>query len=437
MPHQYKELYKNYEWVVPHEFNLADMCCHRWTKSPHQARQIAVYFEDQVSQQTRYSYQDLSSLVNKLANAYLKIGISSGDRILIALEHSPESLIALLACATIGAIAVILPPDLDQDQYTHYIEQTKPKLGLTDEISTETLLSAMQTEHSILQLIATRTDNERIIEWHSLLARQSDECELNPALPDTPLMLMYEDPRSCPKTARVFTHGCLLGYLPGFVCMTNWFHKPRDNVFTFFGWNTYEGLLHAVLPCLYFGRSVIGCPPGRTVPRLFSLLEFYCITHVHATAEDLNKLKNYHDGLYEFALSLRCIYMPYDEVTHSLAQWIEHRFNLIVNRYLSSMTFPPVIVSSTDHWTTSDGYIGRVTPGFEIALMNNQQQAIQAPHQSGKLHVKQLTPCGQHAPGVMRYIFENERFSTFITQHNLVPSQMSLSCDDNGCFTSV
>jgi len=55
-------------------------------------------------QPDRYTYSELLSEVNKLANALRAQGVSKGDRVGIFMAHVPENCIAMLACARIGAV---------------------------------------------------------------------------------------------------------------------------------------------------------------------------------------------------------------------------------------------------------------------------------------------------------------------------------------------
>ncbi|WP_258404646.1 hypothetical protein [Oligella urethralis] len=51
------------------------------------------------------------------------------------------------------------------------------------------------------------------------------------------------------------------------------------------------------MPALYFGHSIVGCPSGRTIPRLFTLLEHYQVTNILTTAEELERIRDYDETL--------------------------------------------------------------------------------------------------------------------------------------------
>jgi len=64
----------------------------------------AIIFEADDGQVTNVSYQDMHDRVCKMANALRKMGIKSGDRIIIYMAMTIEGVVAMQACARIGAI---------------------------------------------------------------------------------------------------------------------------------------------------------------------------------------------------------------------------------------------------------------------------------------------------------------------------------------------
>jgi acetyl-CoA synthetase len=65
---------------------------------------IAIIFEADDGKVTNVSYQELLDRVCKMANALRKMGIKSGDRVIIYMSMSVEGIVAMQACARIGAI---------------------------------------------------------------------------------------------------------------------------------------------------------------------------------------------------------------------------------------------------------------------------------------------------------------------------------------------
>jgi acetyl-CoA synthetase len=64
----------------------------------------AIIFEADDGTVSNVTYQDLLDRVSKMANALRKMGIQSGDRVIIYMSMSIEGVVAMQACARIGAI---------------------------------------------------------------------------------------------------------------------------------------------------------------------------------------------------------------------------------------------------------------------------------------------------------------------------------------------
>jgi acetyl-coenzyme A synthetase (EC 6.2.1.1) len=66
--------------------------------------QTAILWEGEPGDVRRLSYRELMAEVNRCANALKSLGIGKGDRVVIYLPMVPEAVVAMQACARIGAI---------------------------------------------------------------------------------------------------------------------------------------------------------------------------------------------------------------------------------------------------------------------------------------------------------------------------------------------
>ena len=91
-------------WFADGELNVAANCLDRHlAKRP---EQTAILWEpDDPNDSTRLiSYRELHESVCKFANALKRLGVKKGDRVTIYMPMIPETAIAMLACARIGAV---------------------------------------------------------------------------------------------------------------------------------------------------------------------------------------------------------------------------------------------------------------------------------------------------------------------------------------------
>ena len=95
-------------WFADGELNASVNCLDRHLAT--RGDKIALIFEPDApdGEVQRISYRDLHARVCKLANALRNLGVAKGDRVTIYLPMIPEAVVAMLACARIGAVHMVV-----------------------------------------------------------------------------------------------------------------------------------------------------------------------------------------------------------------------------------------------------------------------------------------------------------------------------------------
>jgi len=91
-----------YKWFEDGELNASYNCLDRNLQNGN-AGKTAIVFEADDGTVTRVSYQDLHAQVCRFANGLKKLGIKKGDRVVIYMPMSVEGVVAMQACARLGA----------------------------------------------------------------------------------------------------------------------------------------------------------------------------------------------------------------------------------------------------------------------------------------------------------------------------------------------
>ena len=90
---------------------------------------LAVIFDSPVTDvKSQLTYAGLQELVAKAAGAFARRGVTKGDRVIIYMPMVPEALIAMLACARIGAIHSVVFGGFASNELAKRIDDAKPKL---------------------------------------------------------------------------------------------------------------------------------------------------------------------------------------------------------------------------------------------------------------------------------------------------------------------
>ena len=91
-----------YAWFADGEMNVSYNCLDRNLTNGN-ANRFALIFEADDGQVTKVTYQDLYHRVCRLANGLKSLGVKKGDRVVIYMPMSVEGVVAMQACARIGA----------------------------------------------------------------------------------------------------------------------------------------------------------------------------------------------------------------------------------------------------------------------------------------------------------------------------------------------
>src|SRR4051794_32483318 len=90
------------KWFVGGRLNVSHNCLDRHVTAGHGDR-VAIHWEGEPGDTRTVTYAELHAEVQRFANALKDLGVAKGDRVNIYLPMVPEAVVAMLACARIGA----------------------------------------------------------------------------------------------------------------------------------------------------------------------------------------------------------------------------------------------------------------------------------------------------------------------------------------------
>ena len=90
------------KWFVGGKLNVAYNCLDRHVEAGLGDR-VAYYFEGEPGDTRTITYKQLTDMVCQAANTLIELGVKTGDRVAIYMPMIPETIVAMLACARIGA----------------------------------------------------------------------------------------------------------------------------------------------------------------------------------------------------------------------------------------------------------------------------------------------------------------------------------------------
>jgi propionyl-CoA synthetase len=90
-----------------------------------------IYISTETGEERTYTYRELHAEVNRCAAMIRSLGVGAGDRVLIYMPMVPEAVIAMLACARIGAIHSVVFGGFASGSLAARIDDARPKLMIT------------------------------------------------------------------------------------------------------------------------------------------------------------------------------------------------------------------------------------------------------------------------------------------------------------------
>ena len=97
----------NAQWFCGGKLNISANCLDRHVKNG-KRNKLALIWKGEKGKEDIYTYRQLYRAVMRFANALKKLGVQKGDRICLYMPLVPEHIIAMLACARIGAVHSIV-----------------------------------------------------------------------------------------------------------------------------------------------------------------------------------------------------------------------------------------------------------------------------------------------------------------------------------------
>ncbi|MFI7482992.1 propionyl-CoA synthetase [Kocuria sp. M1R5S2] len=120
-----------YRWFPDGELNTCHNALDRHVEAGHGDRTALVYDSAVLGMQERYSYERLREEVALFAGALAARGVVRGDRVLLYLPMIPQAVVAMLACARLGAVHSVVFGGFAPKELASRIDDCGPRVVVT------------------------------------------------------------------------------------------------------------------------------------------------------------------------------------------------------------------------------------------------------------------------------------------------------------------
>ncbi|MBM3116177.1 acetate--CoA ligase [Jeongeupia naejangsanensis] len=220
-----------FKWFEDGKLNISYNCIDRHLDA--RGDKTAIIFEADDGKSEHVSYRQLHARVCQFANGLKLLGVTKGDRVVVYMPHTVEAVVAMQACARIGAIHSVVFGGFSAGALRDRIQDAQAKIVITANEgfrggkpvplkATVDEAVAMEGSESIEKVIVLRRlenssaafNDARDVWWHELVEGQPTQCEPEWVDAEHPLFILYTSGSTGkPKGIQHSTGGYLLGAL--------------------------------------------------------------------------------------------------------------------------------------------------------------------------------------------------------------------------------
>lgn len=380
----YEALYDNFRWELPERFNIGTAC------SDQQDAAAPALIEVVDGQTREYDFGELSQGSNRLANGLASLGVERGDRVAVMLPQGYECGLSHLATYKLGAIAVPMTQLFGPEALRYRLGNCHPKVVITDS-STRDVVAEIAGEVGGITVVVTGAETtlpDR--DFDGLIAKASADFAPAETGPDDPALLIYTSGTTGAPKGALHGHRVLLGHLPGFELMFDFFPGPDERLWTPADWAWIGGLLDALLPSWFHGRPVIATPRARFDPQwALDLITEHKVTAAFLPPTALKMMRQ--ADLVVEEIPLRTIMTGGESLGSETFTWGRDHLGVRINEIYGQTEANLLVGNSSKVWDVRPGSMGRPFPGHALAILASDGQ-LAAPEIEGEIVVNADDP---------------------------------------------
>jgi acetyl-CoA synthetase len=228
------------KWFTNAKLNISANCLDRHVNDSRRNK-VALIWRGEEGRERIFTYQKLLSQVARFANGLKKIGVKKGDGVCIYMPLVPEQIIAMLACARIGAVHNVVFGGFGAAALNMRIQDAGAKVVITADISIrrgkaiqlkaivdEAVLNTPTVETVV---VLRRRDppvdlHENELDFYELMAGLPDTCTPEVMDAEDPFFILYTSGSTGKPKGIVHTCG---GYMVGTYYTSKYIFDLKDN----------------------------------------------------------------------------------------------------------------------------------------------------------------------------------------------------------------
>ena len=278
------------KWFIGGQINLSYNCLDRHVQT-WRRNKAAIIWEGEPGDTRTYTYQQLLQEVERFSNCLKGLGIKKGDAVAIYMGMVPETAVAMLACARIGAVHSVIFGGFSANAIVDRVADQKSVAIITQDSAYRrgsqvplkaTVDDAMKNCPTVKNVVVLKRTGADVAmqagrdHWyHELMAKADPHCPAVPLDSEDPLYILYTSGSTGKPKGIVHTTG---GYSVGTYITSKWVFDLKDEDIYWctadVGWVT--GHSYIVYGPLQNGATALmyeGAPNHPDLDRFWAIIE--------------------------------------------------------------------------------------------------------------------------------------------------------------------
>jgi acetyl-CoA synthetase len=405
----------NYRWFADGRLNVSHNCLD--VHLGDRGDKIAILFEGEPGDVRKLTYAELHGEVCRFANALKDLAVGRGDRVIIYMPLIPEAVIAMQACARIGAVHSVVFGGFSANAVKDRIEDAGAKLvitadggwrgGHTVELKRAVDKALAEGCESVQNVVVYRRTGGgcdmragRDLWWHDAIAGRSATCEPEWVDAEHPLFLLYTSGST--GRPKGIQHASA-GYLLNAKMTTRWVFDLKDeDVFwctADVGWVT--GHSYVAYGPLAAGATVLMYEGAPTFPdggRFWKICETHGVNILYTAPTAIRALMKLGDAVpAKYDLSkLRLLGSVGEPINPEAWMWYHKVIGggrcPIVDTWWQTETGAIMMTPVPGVTPAKPGSCARPLPGIFADIVDDEGRPVRTPDGGGYLVIKRPWP---------------------------------------------
>jgi len=389
-------------WFSDGRLNVAANCLDRHVDAGNGDR-VAIHFEGEPGDSRSITYAELTREVKKAANALASLGVAQGDRVAIYMPMIPETVIAMLACARLGAPHSVVFGGFSSDALHSRILNAEARVVITADggyrrgkpsslkpaVDAAVEKGGTPVEHVV---VVERTgqdvawSDDRDIRWSELMGQQPEQHTAEAFEAENPLYVLYTSGTTGKPKGILHTSG---GYLTQstYSVFSTFDLKPETDVFwctADVGWVT--GHTFIVYGPLSAGATQViyeGTPDTPDKGRWWDIVQKYGVTILYTAPTAIRTCMKWGEDIpaqYDLS-SLRLLGSVGEPINPEAWTWYRSVIGgdrcPVVDTWWQTETGAHMIAPMPGVVATKPGSSQRALPGISVKVVDDEGNLLE------------------------------------------------------------